>query len=300
MRLARVTLAIAAVGLIGVPRTLWAQQSGQSGMFGSGGNSMGSGFSPGQGSLFGGSTGNSLGLGSQTSGMSGMSGMSGSGQNIYGQSSSNVGVGGQARQAGSFIGVTSSQQTGSGFIGAVQSGGTQGMNQLLGGNGYSSMSSLGSGGQLRQGAGTYGGTYGNGMGMNGAGQSGLVTIRTRLTLGFDRPKADGQQISSALAQRLTGLPALHWLSPCRIEVRGRTTILRGSVATEHDRDLVARVASLEATVDQVQNQIVVGSRATSPTKPAGALSPERPAALSSYHSRQVVAGARAAVLPAAP
>ncbi len=298
MRLARVTLAIAAVGLIGAGRTLWAQQGGQSGMFGSsGGSSMGSGFSPVQGTLFGGSTGNSLGLGSQSSGTSGMSG---SGQNIYGQSSSTVGVGGQARQAGSFIGVTSGQQTGSGFIGAVQSGGAQGMNQSLGGNGYSSMSSLGSGGQLRQGAGTYGGTYGNGMGMNGAGQSGLVTIRTRLTLGFDRPKADGQQISSALAQRLTGLPALHWLSPCRIEVRGRTTILRGSVATEHDRDLVARVASLEATVDQVQNQIVVGSRATSPTKTAGALSPERPAALSSYHSRPVVAGARALVPPASP
>ncbi len=47
MRLARVTLAIAAVGLIGAGRTLWAQQGGQSGMFGSsGGSSMGSGFSP--------------------------------------------------------------------------------------------------------------------------------------------------------------------------------------------------------------------------------------------------------------
>ena len=46
-----------------------------------------------------------------------------------------------------------------------------------------------------------------------------------------------------------------------MELLGRTAILRDAVALEHDRDLAERVVRREATVEQVQNQIVVAGPA---------------------------------------
>ena len=43
------------------------------------------------------------------------------------------------------------------------------------------------------------------------------------------------RFNSAVATRLAGLPAIHWRSQNQVEMRGRTAILRGVVATEHDR-----------------------------------------------------------------
>ena len=84
-----------------------------------------------------------------------------------------------------------------------------------------------------------------------------MTLGSELTVAVQTP-----QVSSAIADHLGALPALHWQVPAQVEMQGRTAILRGVVATEHDRDLAERVVRLEATVDQVQNQIVVASPAT--------------------------------------
>ena len=107
------------------------------------------------------------------------------------------------------------------------------------------------------------GQGGFGAGMNGNTTTPTPPMRTTLTLGFEPavgpPPA---QVSSAIAEHLMALPALHWQAPAQVEMQGRTAILRGVVATEHDRDLAERVVRLEATVDQVQNQIVVAGPAT--------------------------------------
>ena len=191
--------------------------------------------------------------------------------------------GGLTRQAGGFIGTSPTQLNGQGFVGAEQAAsGGAGMGQGGMGMGGMGMGGMGQGGrgQSMQGLGNPGmrglggsmmpnnsGQFPNGQGgMNGNGR-GTRPIRITFSVGFDRPVAASQHFSSSLARRLADLPAIHWRTPGQVEIRGRTAILRGVVATEHDRDLAERVVRLEAAVDQVQNQLVVAANSSTPTNP---------------------------------
>jgi hypothetical protein len=257
MRLTLTMLTFVLAGLMCGPRVVWGQfgssSSGQSGMFGN--RSLGSSLSAGQGSAFGSSSsvggpsglsGGSMGFGAQT-GRQGSIGQGGA-----------ANTAGQARRAGDFVGATAQQLAGSGFVGAAQA--ETGSGQGYGGGGYGGnrFSSMLSSefGQSRMGQ--WGGMGGAGL-FGGRATSNAAAIRTVLTVGFDAPAVNSQKVSSTLAKRLSGLPALHWRSPCQVEIRGRTTILQGTVATQHDRDLAERVARLEATVEQVQNRIAVAA-----------------------------------------
>jgi len=44
-----------------------------------------------------------------------------------------------------------------------------------------------------------------------------------------------------------------------VQVEGQTAVLRGIVATEHERDLAGQVAMLEPRVSHVQNELEVAS-----------------------------------------
>jgi osmotically-inducible protein OsmY len=97
--------------------------------------------------------------------------------------------------------------------------------------------------------------------------SNTTSIRTQLVVAFDRPSADGErtrQISESLSKRLSSLPGIHWSRSAQIEIQGRTAILRGVVATAHDRDLAERVLRLESAIDQVQNQLEVAANSDTP------------------------------------
>jgi hypothetical protein len=293
----RWTLPISAIllaGLASVPQMASAQQSS---MFG-GGSSMGSSLSAGSRSAFGSSSSGGMG------GQGGLAGLSG-GSNGFGSSTggqtgvaqSGGSVGGQARRAGDFVGATTQQMNGRGFVGAQQAAGGQ-SGQGMQGFGNSGMQGFG-GGNL-QGRGNYGaqnqqGQYGNGYNQGNMrnGRS-SVPIRTELSVNIDIPSDAAQQASSALARRLVDLPAIHWRSSTRVEIQGRTAILRGVVATEHDRDLAERVVRLEASVDQVENQLVVASN----RKPSA----KTPAATENRAASPAAAGspkaANAAVPPA--
>jgi hypothetical protein len=80
----------------------------------------------------------------------------------------------------------------------------------------------------------------------------------KLTLGFAPIASAPDQVGQAIAKRLGKLPSLHFSRPVRVDIVGRTAYLRGSVATEHERDLVERVVRLEAAVDEIVNLIDVG------------------------------------------
>jgi hypothetical protein len=86
----------------------------------------------------------------------------------------------------------------------------------------------------------------------GGGSSGKVT------LGFTPKSAAPDQVGQLIAKRLGKLPSLHFSGPIRVDIVGRTAYLRGSVATEHERDLAERVVLLESAVDDVVNLIEVG------------------------------------------
>jgi hypothetical protein len=160
------------------------------------------------------------------------------------------------------------------------------MNQRMGTTGMQGLGNMTSpygSGQMgqRQGSNMNGmmgnGMMGNNMRMPGRqGQMNAVSVRTELSLGFDAPAPDAQKLSSSLGQRLANLPAVHWSTPGQVEIQGRTAILRGVVATQHDRDLAERVIRLEAGIEQVQNLLVVApSSAAAPNSP---VAPGTPAA----------------------
>jgi osmotically-inducible protein OsmY len=82
-------------------------------------------------------------------------------------------------------------------------------------------------------------------------------LRPRLTLGF-RPEINYAQVSTQMTTRLAKLPNLAILDPVTVSIAGRTAILRGRVATEHDRQMVAQIALLEPGVSAVQNDLRIG------------------------------------------
>ncbi|MGO9108291.1 MAG: BON domain-containing protein [Thermoguttaceae bacterium] len=231
-----------------------AQSSGSTGLFGN--VTTGSGLSPGSSNMFGGSS---------------------TGGNSVGQGTFNPSAAGsQAPVATGFVGANIGQTGQQGFVGAAQlnangssqfGSGSSGMGGMgMGGMGMGGMSSMGGMGGM--GGFAMGAMIGRRMGQGGFGTNSTTTtpqVRTTLTLAFEPPAVEPAQISSAIAEHLGALPALHWQSPAQVVMQGRTAILRGVVATEHDRDLAERVVRLEPSVGQVQNQLVVASRAAPKT-----------------------------------
>jgi hypothetical protein len=65
-------------------------------------------------------------------------------------------------------------------------------------------------------------------------------------------------IETQLAARLQNMVGRKDLPPITVALQDRTVVLRGSVATPHERDLAGRLALLEAGIDQVQNELAIG------------------------------------------
>src|SRR5439155_5310339 len=69
-------------------------------------------------------------------------------------------------------------------------------------------------------------------------------FRVPLRLGF-QPQATPTRLNS-FSTRLTKIPGLAKLGPIEASLEGRTAVLRGSVASEADRELAEGLARLEA------------------------------------------------------
>jgi len=85
-----------------------------------------------------------------------------------------------------------------------------------------------------------------------------------VTLGFDPVHVPPSAAGLAIANRLSRLPSLHFVTAVRVDIVGRTAVLRGAVASDHDRDLAERVVMLEASVDDVVNMLVVRNPSVPP------------------------------------
>jgi hypothetical protein len=99
----------------------------------------------------------------------------------------------------------------------------------------------------------------NQQGAEGNAEPTAASIRTTFRAAFDHPEPDAEQLSTSLALRLAKTSAIQTRTPIRVELQGRTAILRGAVSTEHDRDLAEQMIRLEAGIQAVKNEIVVGS-----------------------------------------
>ncbi len=86
-------------------------------------------------------------------------------------------------------------------------------------------------------------------------------IRIGLKLGF-RPQPISQTAAATFQTRLVKLPGIRFIGPADVTLEGRTAVLRGTVATEEDRQLAEALAMMEPAVLDVRNELVVDLSAT--------------------------------------
>jgi hypothetical protein len=103
--------------------------------------------------------------------------------------------------------------------------------------------------------------------------------RTVRSVAFDHPQPGPFLVTTTLATRFQVNPTLQKMGPIAVEVQGRTAILRGEVATAHDRVIAEKLALLEAGISDVQNELTVKSPAVpQAAPPAAPASPAVPGA----------------------
>jgi BON domain len=99
-----------------------------------------------------------------------------------------------------------------------------------------------------------------------------IPIQTSYTVAFPLAAEDSLAVARKLAGELSRLSGSY--GPVRVQVEGQTAVLRGIVATEHERDLAGQVAMLEPRVSHVQNELEVASDLIpSPPQPLDTSSP---------------------------
>jgi hypothetical protein len=98
-------------------------------------------------------------------------------------------------------------------------------------------------------------------------------IRITLNMGF-QPAAAAPGQMEAFSQRLQKLPGIRFVGPVESELVGRTAVLRGTVASEADRELAEALALMEPDVRDVRNELVVDpSAATAEELPPASATP---------------------------
>lgn len=76
-------------------------------------------------------------------------------------------------------------------------------------------------------------------------------------LGFPAVRSRPSDAALRFQTRLTRIPALAHLTGVQAVVEGSTVVLQGTVPTEHDREVLERVALLEPGIAVVRNELVV-------------------------------------------
>jgi hypothetical protein len=79
-----------------------------------------------------------------------------------------------------------------------------------------------------------------------------------LRAGF-RLSPSGQGPAGEVATMLGRVNQIHKLTPIGVAMQGDTVILRGTVATEHDRGLAEEIARMQPGVWNVHNELSVAS-----------------------------------------
>jgi hypothetical protein len=234
MQVRRVLLACAVVGLLQDPTTVQAQYDSNAG---SPYNEISSGSTSGRQGIFGNRT---MGAGPKSGrGTLGSGNASTSDADI-----SNARFVRGNRQPGSFVG--SSAKDMEHRVGAVQDDTNSNYSNLSGGAYASGMSDR----YARS-------RWSSAQGNQAPAAQNAPAIRTTYHVAFSHPQRDAAQLSTSLTRRLARTQGLQTQTPIQVEIRGRTAILRGVAATEHDRLLAEQLIRLEAEIATVKNEIAI-------------------------------------------
>ncbi len=151
-------------------------------------------------------------------------------------------------------GGTSGMRLSTGLGGTSGLGGLGGLSGLsgLGGRGMSGLSGLGGMGGMNM--------FGQGGANSRTNTQKLVRAPLRLAPEMGsviQPTAAAQQFTTRLAR----LPVFSKAQGVTVSMDGETVVLQGVVATEHDREVLARLALLEPGIAAVRNELVVNPQA---------------------------------------
>jgi len=264
------------------------------------------------------SGGSSMGSSGMSSGMSSMGSSMGMGSSGMGSMGGGMGSMGSMGSSGSSSGMFGSRSLGSGTLSAGNRsfGGSSFMNNrrttnsFVGGNSQTALANMQQmSGSMATGVGVGGnrgltgmqGMRGNNnrnrMGMNGMqglqSRANVPQFRAALRADFEHRAPEVSAISANLSRRIGDAHSLTINAPVDVVVDGQTVILRGEVATEHDRRVAEQLARLEPGVWKIQNELVVSSQ-----KPA--VQPQQPAPALTAPAAPLPPGPGAPALPLAP
>jgi hypothetical protein len=87
-------------------------------------------------------------------------------------------------------------------------------------------------------------------------------FRVPLRIGFDPSTPSASEFNGQFGSRLTKIPGLSRVGAIQASLEGQTAVLKGTVATEADRQLAEGLARLEPAVQAVRNELVVAPAGT--------------------------------------
>jgi hypothetical protein len=133
-------------------------------------------------------------------------------------------------------------------VGVSQAGGNNSAQQfgnLLGGRNGNVLGQLMQNSQFNQ------------AGRTQSGRTGATQLRIPIRLGFNPRPIATSKITAQLQTRLGRLPALTTVGPIQVALEGEAVVLRGTVASEGDRQLAEELLMLEPEVSLVRNELKV-------------------------------------------
>lgn len=202
-------------------------------------------------------------FGTGTSGRSGSSTFGATGTGGTGMLNANDRFVRGSRQPGQFVG--SDTQDFRSILGGVSSGTNQNFNTrstsgTAGTAGLAGMQQRGRTGQ--PGTGQPASVQPGARGARGARGGALGDqLPVTVSLGFDESPPGAETVSAVLSDRLTRSKRIQRVSPIQVALSDGTAILRGEVASQHDRALAEQLALLEPGVRSVRNELAVQSAA---------------------------------------
>jgi osmotically-inducible protein OsmY len=101
-------------------------------------------------------------------------------------------------------------------------------------------------------------------GANAGAQTLRFPMRMATTTGTTGPIPIQAAVMTRFQERVTNLPGFDSASGVRMAVEGRTAVLRGTVATDRQREMLTRLAMLEPGVSTVRNELTVDGSSSPP------------------------------------
>jgi len=108
-----------------------------------------------------------------------------------------------------------------------------------------------------------------------------IPIATTYSIDFNTPIAAPTAISTKISDQLNRWHSNASAGGVNVQIVGKTAVLQGTVPSDHDRDMAAKLAMLEPGVSQVKNELQVTGSAPRGASLTGSVSAANASAVNS-------------------